>query len=531
MQTFKFNRNETNLFDSQQANLVYDQERFLPFLNRVFSKENVIAQTKQKLFSVEKRNLLRDELLRQYQGIEVSEAVKDNIASLKSENTYTITTGHQLSLFTGPLYFVIKILHVIKMCKELNEDVADTRFVPVYWMASEDHDFEEIQNIQLFNRSLTWESQQKGPVGRFDLDEGFTNVKNEIAALFDKEAGELMGLIEKYQGENYGMAFRSLINELFGRYGLVIIDGDSVAFKASFRDVIKTELLTPFAQNCVEKTTKLLKANGGKDQVNPREINLFFIDKGIRERIERKGSGFYINGLGDLTEQELLDRIDNRPECFSPNVVLRPVYQESILPNVLYVGGGGEIAYWLQLKGVFDYLGMTYPLIQVRNSILWIDGILSSKIAKFGLLLEDIFKDEHLLKREYIEDQESEVLDFTAFNQRREILLLDLKDSVISVDPGLSQFADAEITRINKQIDQIQSRLLRASKSKHESAMKSIEQIKSRLFPGNGLQERVVNFFIFCHKGDVTNKIELLYSAIEPFENDLIVIRDLPEVK
>lgn len=531
MQTFKFNRNETNLFDAQQANLVYDQERFLPFINRVFSKENILLQTKQRKLSLQKRELLRAELLNQYDGLQISEMVRQNIDSLESEETFTITTGHQLSLFTGPLYFVIKILHVIKMCNELNDESNDLRFVPVFWMASEDHDFEEVQKIQLFNRTISWESLQKGPIGRFDLDSEFTSVKNEISELFGDEATEIIGALEKYQGLNYGQAFRSLINELFGRYGLVIIDGDSAAFKTEFKEVIRTELLSSFARNCVERTTISLKANGGKDQVYPREINLFYIEKGVRERIERKADGFTINGVGDFTREELLNLLDSQSECFSPNVVLRPVYQELLLPNVLYVGGGGEISYWLQLKGVFDHLEMTFPLIQVRNSILWIDGIISAKISKYGLLLEDTFKDEHLLKREYLEDQESEVLDFTEFNQQRESLLIDLKDAVINVDPSLSQYAEAEITRINKQIDQIHSRLIRTSKSKHDSAMKSIEQIKSRLFPGNGLQERVINFFNFCHKGDVQNKIELLYSAIEPFENDLIVIRDIPEVK
>lgn len=531
MQTFKFNRYETNLFDTQQANLVYDQERFLPFINRVFSKENIFAQAKQKVYSLNDRVILRNELLNQYQGLSLHDEVRNNIDSLLSEETFTITTGHQLSLFTGPMYFVIKILHIIKMCNELNNQDQEQKFVPVYWMASEDHDFEEIKKIHLFNRQITWESDQSGPVGRFLLDEGFNNAIIEIESLFGNDSQEIIRLLKSYKGQTYGNAFRAFINELFGKYGLVIIDGDSKEFKNQFKEVVKTELEHQFAHSCVDKTTAALKVNGGKIQINSREINLFYIENGIRERIELKDDGYYIEGLGKHSKQQLLELLDNKPECFSPNVVLRPVYQEILLPNVLYVGGGGEISYWIQLKGVFDYLKLTYPLIQVRNSVLWIDGNISEKIAKHGLLLEDVFKDEHLLKREYLEDQESEVLDFTEFNQRKDNLLMDLKDLVINVDAGLGQYAEAEITRINKQIDQIQSRLIRASKSKHESAMKSIELIKSRLFPGNGLQERFINFFNYCHKGDVRQKIELLYSAIEPFENDLIVIRDIPEAK
>lgn len=527
MQTFKFNRSETLLFEAQHNNLVYNQESLLPFISRVSTKKNVYEQTNRKSFSQESREVLYSELTRQYQGIELHAAVQTNIDLLRSPDTFTITTGHQLSLFTGPLYFVIKVLHVIKQCEEMKTSFPDKHFVPVYWMASEDHDFEEIKSIELFNKSISWESNQKGPVGRFAMDAEIEQAKEAFKSYFQNGDKEIHELIDSLEGKTYGHAFRKFVNRLFESYGLVMIDGDAKAFKESFKFIMKDELLNQFAMEKVKLTTAELIVNGGKVQVNPREINLFYIEDGLRERVTEIEKGTYhIEGKGSFSVVEIEKLLNEKPENFSPNVILRPVYQELILPNILYVGGGGELSYWLQLKRVFDHCEVPYPLIQVRNSILWIDANTSAKIAKFDLLLEDLFKDEHVIKKEYVEENEVEALDFQEFSKRQTEFIESLRDVILKTDPSLIQYSDAEIAKLNNQIESIRAKLVKVSKGKHEGAMNAIEQIKSKLFPGNGLQERKSNFFNFCMKGNVTERLSVLYSAIEPFEQDLIVMRE-----
>jgi len=253
---------------------------------------------------------------------------------------------------------------------------------------------------------------------------------------------------------------------------------------------------------------------------------LFYIDNGIRKRIIKEGDYFSIEGIGTFTLPEILDLLDKSPERFSPNVVLRPVYQESILPNLTYVGGGGEISYWLQLKDVFKAAGVLYPLIQVRNSLMWIDGGTNKKIEKQELSIDDLFKPEDYLKKVYIEKNESEALDFTELEAIKERLTNELTQMISNVEPGLQQYASAEEAKLNKQIEGIKNKLIKSSKSKHSGAMKNIEFIKNKLFPNNGLQERHTNFFSFCADGNVSSRIETLYESIEPFEKDLIVLRE-----
>lgn len=529
MQVFKFHRGDTGLFNQQQLDLVYDQDKYLPFISHSFSVEAIAQQIdqKEKEFSQEQRDLLSGVLLEQYKGVVNSGLVTENIKLLKESNTYTVTTGHQLSLFTGPLFFVVKILHAIKLCKLLKERYPENNFIPVYWMASEDHDFDEIDHLNIFNRTIRWKHEKGGPVGRFDL-KGMDSVREELSELFSSNPeSELQELINDYDGKDLASATRNLVHKLFADHGLVIIDADNTDLKRSFSDVLQKELKEQFSWNAVNRANAELERNGVKLQISPREINLFYIEDGIRERIIKENSSFEIQGKGSYSLAELLELLDEYPERFSPNVVLRPVYQEKILPNLAYVGGLGEISYWLQLKSVFDACNISYPMIQVRNSILWIDKAVNTKKEKFDIQLEDIFKPVDLIKREYVEANETEVLDFDELDAAKEDLTRIMEEMIMSTDQGMKRYSEAEITRLNKQLDGMKSKLIKAAKSRHDDAMKAIEFISDRLFPGGNLQERSVNFFQFCPQGNVSERLQVLYSAIDPEEKDLIVIREV----
>jgi len=529
MRTFSFNRGETNLFNQQHLNLVYNQEVYIPYIQRPISLDAVETQMalKSNSFSKVERETLHDALISQYEELNPSEKVKENISSLKQKNTFTITTGHQLSLLTGPLFFVVKILHVIKQCELLKEQFPESHFVPIFWMATEDHDFEEIQSTNLFNNKLKWESSQKGPVGRFNL-EGLDEVKNEFSAFFsNSEGNEIEEFITHYSGKNLAEATRNAVNHLFGDRGLLILDGDDRLLKSAFQKVVEKEFTEQFSNEAVLKTNNKLLADGAHLQVNSREVNLFYIDNQIRERIIFEENKFVIPQVGEFDLNGIIELLKKDPTKFSPNVILRPVYQELILPNLVYVGGGGEISYWLQLKGVFDSLGLTYPLIQLRNSVMWIDENMGKKLDKYDLKIEDLFKDKDLLKKEYIELNESESLDFSFLDRQKEMYIDAISKITLEVDSQLSGFLNGELVKVEKQIEGVKSKLVKASKLKHDGAMKTIDVLYDRLFPNNSLQERNDNFFQLCAKGNVKEQIQHLYMALEPFNGDFLVVREI----
>ncbi len=528
MKSNKIHRSDTGLFSKQQLDMVYDQAIYKDFISQPFSIDAFEDQMNMKLkqYPEEFRKVLRDSLINQYDRVEMTTSTASNIDSILDNKTYTITTGHQLSLFTGPLYFIIKIVHVIKLCKELSKKYPQHRFVPVYWMASEDHDFKEIQSFHVFNKTITWNTNQKGPVGRFDLS-GLDEVKTQLTELFvNHPDSEVMNLIDQLDGETYADVVRGLVNALFGSDGLVILDGDDVELKQLFAPIVQKELDEQFSFKEVLKLNDTLSALNVKLQVVPRETNLFYIENGIRQRIVQEGNQFVIDGVGVYSKEDIFSLLAEHPDRFSPNVILRPVYQEFILPNLAYVGGSGEIAYWLQLKGVFDFLEVPYPLIQVRNSIVWLDNATRTKFNKYGFKLEDLFKEVDVWKKDYVLNNTETAPDFSALETAGSALKDVLKNTIITFDPFGEQQVKAEVARLDKQLQGIKAIGIKKMKAQHENAMKAIEQIKQKLFPENDLQERHVNFFQFCADGNVQSRIGDLSEAIEPFSNDLILLVD-----
>ena len=278
--------------------------------------------------SADHRNTLVSVLNDQYAALTISEEVDKNIKSLKDQNTFTVTTGHQLNIFTGPLFFIYKIVSTINICRELTDKFPEYNFVPVYWMASEDHDFDEINHTYVDGEKFIWETEQSGAVGRFTTE--------ELVVLADTIPGKIEIFKKAYaDSANLADAARHYVNELFGDSGLVVVDADHPELKAEFKSIVKAELLNQSAFVKVTERSEFLIKKGYKPQLNPREINLFYLDDGLRARIEKEGELYKIVDTDlSFTQTEILSLLDEHPEKFSPNVILRPVYLEIILPNL-----------------------------------------------------------------------------------------------------------------------------------------------------------------------------------------------------
>lgn len=529
MQITQINREETGVFSDQHIRLVHKQQDIEKYVQRLFSQEMFSHQIEAKGFDFneEKRAVLVRALKNQYSTIETN---RPDFDRLLSSNAFTVTTGHQLTLLAGPMYFVVKILEVIKLAKELKVKHPSSDFIPVFWMASEDHDYEEIQSTNIFNRKMSVDYEERGPVGRFSSDK-LETFKAEVLDFFgeDKRA-EIEPLLSAYSGTSLADATRNLVHHLFGDQGLVIIDGDDSDLKQQFIPIIKEELKSGGSEAAVQKTNESLDEDGFKIQVHVRPINLFYIENGFRERIVRTENGFEA-GDKSWSESELMELVETDPTHFSPNALLRPVYQEVVLPNLAYIGGAGEISYWLQLKGVFDLYKLVYPIIQVRNSVLWVDKTSLKRMDKINMNWKEVFKDADVLKKEYVKEHSSEELDFSHLDELTSNLSKEIEARTVSVDSNMKQFAASEITRLEKQVDGLKSKLVKASKGKHDQAMKSIEVIKDRLFPNGGLQERSANFLTFCADGVIQSRISELYEALDPFSENLIVLMESDSTK
>ena len=533
MERVFINRRKTSFFSTISNDLIYGDPKLAPFINTEFSLKNVPQQIKLKAenFDHSARLVLLHELTKQYEELAISELVKTNIASLQDENTFTVVTGHQLNLFGGPLYIVYKIAHILKLAHQIEEENPDQKIVPVFWMASEDHDFMEINHLNLFGNKVAWETEQSGAVGRFSLD-GISHFKDEVLDYFknDSAAQEFIAAYYTDADKNLVKATRRVINDLFGHYGLVIIDGDSDALKRLFIPVMQKEVESSFSSQAVEITTNALVELGYKAQVTPREINLFYLDESGRTRIVDENGDFRVGGQL-LSKTELLHLIEDAPSSFSPNVVLRPVYQEFILPNLAYVGGGGEMAYWLQLKGVFDALNLTYPIIQVRNSFQLFDKGVMKKLDKLGLTPSNCFEDIHQLKKQFVMDNSTAEIDFVKLDELMEEIASEMEALIIAVDGGLKGYSQSEVTRLNKQLEGVKDKLLRQQKKKFETSLQQIDGVMDKLFPNNGLQERYENMLSVGMRFGIHDFISMIFDACDPQSNDLIVLTDKAELE
>ncbi len=520
-------RNQTNSFTDQQLLLSENQNQLDEFIGLPFSKEAFPKQIqiKSENYIQANRLLLHKVLKSKYGTLENNSKSVENIEKLLDHNCYTVVTGHQLCLFTGPIYFIYKILHVIKQCEELNKTYPEHRFVPVYWMASEDHDFEEIKSISIFGKTLNWESNQAGAVGRMNLS-GIPEVLDGFKHFFSNNtANEIDKLIQEFNGKTYGEAFFRFVHSMFAEYGLVILDGDEREFKQAFVPFMKNEIQTSFSFEAVNRVNRRLEERKYKIPVNPREVNLFYLSDNKRERIIPNAKKFIV-GEKELSEKEIIDLIDIEPEAFSPNVILRPLYQEFLLPNLCYVGGVGELSYWLQLKGVFESSQILFPLIQPRTSAVWIDTFSSQKIEKFNIKILDIFKPINDLKKKILLTNESDNLDFELIDFQINQIKTDFFEKAIRIDASFKSRVGAEFAKIEKQIENLKDQLERSVKSKHEKSLIGVEQIKNKLFPNNSLQERNVNFFQFCSDGNYSERLKEIFDKIQVFSSDFLILEN-----
>ncbi|MFM9824572.1 bacillithiol biosynthesis cysteine-adding enzyme BshC [Flavobacterium sp.] len=500
--------------------------------NRFPILENFEAQVQEKKanYTHENRAILVSVIESQYAKINPSTATLNNIKLLNNSNTFTVTTGHQLNLFTGPLYFLYKIISTINLTKELKSKYPSFNFVPIYWMATEDHDFEEINYFNLKGRKFRWNTNSSGAVGRLStngLDAFFEVYSKEIGSGKNAETIKTLFKESYLKHSNLADATRFLANALFGEYGLVILDADNADLKRTFIPYIKEELLQQTAYKKVIETTR--KLSNYNIQVNPREINLFYLENNLRERIlfdpysNRDGKYKVNNTTIEFSESEILSVLENHPEKFSPNVIMRSLYQEVILPNLCYIGGGGEIGYWLELKSFFDAVKVSFPILLVRNSALLVTEKQTKKADKLELTWKDLFSKQKDLVNTKTEQLSEFPIDFTSQKELLQKQFERLHEIANQTDKSFIGAVEAQEAKQIKGLVNLEKRLLKAQKRKHSEELERITDLQNELFPNQSLQERQANFSEF-YRENGEKLITTLIDQLKPLGNNFNII-------
>lgn len=475
-------------------------------------------------FSIEKRQVLVNAIQKQYSndGMKSPELVEE----LLNENTYTVTTGHQLTLFGGPKYFIHKIVSIMKLAEDLTSKYADKTVLPVFWLATEDHDYEEINNLNLYGKKIKSTKDATGPVGRLK-----TSIFDNALADFKKVIGtsaDALALVELFEAafekKDWAAATRYWAQTLFGDK-LIIVDGDDAALKGLYAEKVKDELLNLSSVKNITSANEELKRSGYHIQVEPRDINLFYIEDGVRERIVKTQTGYAVlNTSLTFTESEMLTLLENDPEKISPNAILRPLYEESILPNLAYIGGPGELAYWLQLKSNFDYHKTAFPLLVLRDSFTWLKKADKDLLDSYSLSFTDLGLKEELLIKKFIELNGQPVIDYSKEKQTIQELFTALKSKTNELIKNHEPMLEAEEVRIEKFIKRLETRVYRDTKTREEVGIERIIKLRSTYFPNGKLNERSQGFMEDAIIAGLENYIPNLLNASETLNPALKVM-------
>ena len=515
---------QTKSFSKFILDYISGDKSLAPFYNRLPKLENFKEQILEKQKQPLNRKVLVAALNQQYSGLETTHLVKDNIQSLAKENTFTVATGHQLCLFTGPLYFIYKIISTLNLAEKLKSEYSEYNFVPVYWMATEDHDFEEVNHVHLFGKKLEWNQDQKGGVGTISTN-SLHSIFEELKPILgtSENAKELYSLLSEAYLNNSDLASatRSLVNALFSKYGLVVLDADTKGLKQQAIPLIKKDVLEQANHTLIESTNAELS----KTQAFVRPINFFYQQKGSRNRIELQGGEYVVlNTNLKFTKPELEKEIENNPEHFSPNVLLRPLYKELLLPNLAMIGGGAEVNYWMQLKSTFAENSIVFPMLFLRNSALIIEDKSLHKIKLLGFEVSDFFASEIELHKLYV--SRNTEIEISLNEELKQIE--DLYNSILSktIDKGLQKTISAEKQKQLNTLAKIEQKLTKSEKQKHQVKLAQISQLKNKLFPSTSLQERydnIIPFYLLYGNSFV----EHLKAALNPLDQHFsILIQD-----
>ena len=438
-------------------------------------------------FSPEKRNILANILLRQYNGIELTSQQVNNIEALKQSNSFTVVTGQQIHPIMGPFFVWNKIISTIQTANQLGKEYTDKKFIPVFWMASEDHDFEEISGIPFMGKNYEWMEENGGPVGKLPTKNILTlldNIQQDFAT-DEKIVAQIESFKVHYQQfDNLADASRSFMQTYFADSGLLVLDPNEPELKQDFVNQFLHEIKPSFFEDFTQQAS-ILKELNLPISVNPRKTHLFYLDQQQRLRID-KGEENYTTVKKEMewTESQLQELAKTSPESLSPNVLMRPLYQQSILPNVVYVAGPSEFYYWMLTPKAFKTAGLAIPRLQLRASSVIVNKGIEKKMQRLKLDMNQIFQSYSVLETLVLQQYKDDFKLDGAIN--------DLKKSYENVWQSLYEIKDPSLKNIKKENEQFLRNLQKIS-SDYKTGANAESEISTLLLTLKSLKESAFN--------------------------------------
>ena len=441
----------------------------------------------------------------------LDEPVRANIEALRDPESAAVVTGQQLGLFGGPLYTVYKAATAIRLARSLAEETGRP-VVPVFWLAGEDHDFDEVRSTVVLSgndplRIALPASDDRTPVGRRVLGD---EIADAVAALEEalrptEFTPDLLTAVRAaYRpGATMRDAFAGLMQALFAGSGLVFCSPDDARLKRLAAPVFRQEIERHAETFERLKATSDAVGEAFHTQVTPLPVNLFLMEDEGRFTLDPDGDGFTLRGLDRrYSEAELLDLLDAEPERFSPNVVLRPILEDRLLPTAAYVAGPGETSYYAQLRDIYDAFGVPMPVVYPRASVTLVESKVQKVLDRYDLTVADLDGDLEGLHRRLVLDLSEHDVE-GAFGEATRALhqaMNALKPVAADVDATLAKSADATRAALQKELAAFKDRVVRAEKRNHDIVRDHLDKAQAGLYPTGKLQERVLNVLYVLNK-------------------------------
>jgi len=502
------------------ADFLYDfDNKVAPYYCANFKN---IERFKINASNISKREYHREELIDiltdQNKGYGLGEKTFENIDKLSDKRACVVFTGQQVGMLTGPLYTIYKTITIIKLAKYLESEIG-IPVVPVFWMAADDHDFEEINNIHLIDRSNKIsrfyykpdETPDHVPLGFQTLDENITKFNEQISSSLNQT--EYCDDIVKMVKETYkpGMsicdAFGKMMGRLYSDSGLVIVNPADVRIKKLAVPIFQKEISDYKSSNQIIQLANVeLGKLGYHTQVNRLEnyLNLFYYT-GRRSRVGVKDEEYFIDGVDmKYTLDELLELVADSPTNFSPNVLLRPVMQDYIFPTLAYIGGPSEVAYFAQIKDLHNHFGVQCPIVYPRLSATILDRYSIKTYEKYGLVHGDLVDDKKTQAtiKALVKDRIPGGLNDRLENDRAEIIsrIMEIDGLLKGLDEGVKKTVQKSRGKVEYELKSLQEKIIKAYKKQNDGIVDSVTRTANFIFPESSMQERHLNVLTFLNK-------------------------------
>jgi len=465
----------------------------------------------------------------------------DNIQLLRESDCIAVVSGQQAGLFTGPLYTIYKALSAVKLAGCLRQ--RDTKAAPVFWIASEDGDFAEVAKAELIGRDCQLKSievtaalhREGQPVGHVVVDDSINEVVDQLFELLPNSefAADMKALVKDawQPGRGYAESFATMMTSLLGRHGLIFLDPlDPELKKLAAPLYSEAAQRAPEIAAAIEKRSSELESSGYHAQVlaTSNSFPLFLHDEqGARHAVVRVENGKYKAKEieQEYTAEELASLAQEQPERFSPNVTLRAVVQDYLLPTIAYYGGAAEIAYFAQTAEVYRVLERPATPILPRSSLTMIERHTGRTLERYGLTLKDFFEGlEPVIKRvveEHLGANTARLFANTEENVNHE--LDRLRQDLESIDPTLAGALETGRKKINYQLEGLRTRFVRAQMERDEAVHRQLQRAFDQLYPNKDLQERHINITSLLARHG-TYVIEWIFNAINLGSSDHEVV-------